>query len=65
MAYNAGRLKEAGLLFVKEASMCKFYASQVAGQAANLSIERLGAGSDGRKVLSQLQDWIDQKGTSK
>ena len=42
MTYNAARLKEAGLPFVKEASMCKFYASQVAEQAASLSIEWLG-----------------------
>ena len=59
VTYNADRLKEAGLPFVKEASMYKFYVSQVADQAAKLSIERLGEGSDGRNVLSQLQDWID------
>lgn len=42
MTYNAARLKEAGLPFVMEASMCKYFASQVAEQAASLSIEWLG-----------------------
>ena len=42
MTYNTARLKEAGLPFVKEASMVKYYASQVAEQAASLSIEWLG-----------------------
>ena len=42
MAYNACRLKEAGLPFVKEASMVKLFASQVAERAASKSIEWLG-----------------------
>lgn len=42
MMYNAARLKEAGLPFVKEASMVKYFSSQVAEQAASLSIEWLG-----------------------
>jgi alkylation response protein AidB-like acyl-CoA dehydrogenase len=42
MTYNTARLKEAGLPFVKEASMVKYFASQVAEQAASLSIEWLG-----------------------
>lgn len=42
MVYNACRLKEAGLPFVKEASMVKLYSSQVAEQAASWSIEALG-----------------------
>jgi alkylation response protein AidB-like acyl-CoA dehydrogenase len=42
MTYNACRLKEAGLPFVKEASMVKLYSSQVAERAASKCIEWLG-----------------------
>jgi alkylation response protein AidB-like acyl-CoA dehydrogenase len=37
MTYNACRMKENGLPFVKEASMVKLFASQVAEKAANQS----------------------------
>jgi short-chain 2-methylacyl-CoA dehydrogenase len=42
MVYNACRLKEAGLPFVKEASMVKLYSSQVAEKTASKTIEWLG-----------------------
>jgi short/branched chain acyl-CoA dehydrogenase len=42
MTYNACRMKENGLPFVKEASMVKLFASQVAEKAASKSIEWLG-----------------------
>lgn len=42
MTYNACRMKENGMNFVKEASMVKLYASQVAEKAASKSIEWLG-----------------------
>jgi alkylation response protein AidB-like acyl-CoA dehydrogenase len=42
ITYNACRLKEAGLPFVKEASMAKLFASQVAERTASKSIEWLG-----------------------
>lgn len=42
MTYNACRLKEAGLPFIKEASMVKLYSSQVAERAASKTIEFLG-----------------------
>lgn len=42
MLYNACRLKEAGLPFVKEASMVKYYAAQVAERTASKTIEWLG-----------------------
>lgn len=42
MTYNACRLKEAGLPFIKEASMVKLYSSQVAERAASKTIEWLG-----------------------
>jgi short-chain 2-methylacyl-CoA dehydrogenase len=42
LTYNACRLKENGLPFVKEASMAKWYASQVAEKTASKTIEWLG-----------------------
>jgi len=42
MLYNACRLKESGKDFVKEASMVKLYASQIAERTASKSIEWLG-----------------------
>jgi short-chain 2-methylacyl-CoA dehydrogenase len=42
MVYNACRLKEAGLPFVKEASMVKYFASKVAENTASKTIEWLG-----------------------
>ncbi|GAX22645.1 short/branched chain acyl-CoA dehydrogenase [Fistulifera solaris] len=42
MTYNACRLKEAGLPFVKEACMAKLYSSQVAEKTASKCIEWLG-----------------------
>mmetsp|Transcript_41182 Transcript_41182/g.63460 ORF Transcript_41182/g.63460 Transcript_41182/m.63460 type:complete len:442 (+) Transcript_41182:77-1402(+) len=42
MTYNACRLKEHGLPFVKEASMVKLYSSQVAEKTASKTIEWLG-----------------------
>ena len=42
MVYNACRLKEAGLPFVKEASMVKLYSSQVAEKVASKCIELAG-----------------------
>jgi short-chain 2-methylacyl-CoA dehydrogenase len=42
MVYNACRLKESGLPFVKEASMCKYFAANVAEQTASKTIEWLG-----------------------
>merc|ERR1712232_774193 len=42
MTYNACRLKESNLPFVKNASMVKLYSSQVAERAASKTIEWLG-----------------------
>jgi alkylation response protein AidB-like acyl-CoA dehydrogenase len=42
MMYNACRMKEHGLPFVKEASMVKLFSSQVAERAASKAIEWLG-----------------------
>ena len=40
--YNAARLKDAGLPFLKEAAMAKLYASQTAEKAASMAIEFCG-----------------------
>jgi len=42
MTYNAARLKDAGLPFVKEAAMAKYFCSQVAERVASEAIEVLG-----------------------
>jgi alkylation response protein AidB-like acyl-CoA dehydrogenase len=42
LVYNAARLKDAGLPFVKEAAMAKLNASEVAERSASLAIELLG-----------------------
>jgi butyryl-CoA dehydrogenase/short/branched chain acyl-CoA dehydrogenase len=42
MVYNAARLKDAGQDFLKEAAMCKYFASQVAERVASLSVEVFG-----------------------
>src|SRR5947207_9726991 len=40
--YNAARMKDAGMNFVKEAAMTKLFASQVAERVASLAIEIYG-----------------------
>jgi len=42
MVYNACRLKESGLPFVKEAAMAKLYSSQVSEKVASKCIELMG-----------------------
>jgi alkylation response protein AidB-like acyl-CoA dehydrogenase len=42
MVYNAARLKDAGLEFVKEAAMAKHFASKVAEEVASLAVELHG-----------------------
>jgi alkylation response protein AidB-like acyl-CoA dehydrogenase len=42
MVYNAARLKTAGLPFVKEAAMAKYYSSIVAERVASLAVEVFG-----------------------
>ena len=42
MVYNAARMKDAGMNFVKEAAMTKLFCSQVAERVASLSIEIYG-----------------------
>lgn len=42
LVYNAARLREAGLPYVKEAAMAKYHSSEVACYAANKAIEWMG-----------------------
>jgi alkylation response protein AidB-like acyl-CoA dehydrogenase len=42
MVYNAARLKDAKLDFLKEAAMCKYFASHVAERVASLAVEIFG-----------------------
>jgi butyryl-CoA dehydrogenase/short/branched chain acyl-CoA dehydrogenase len=42
LVYNAARLKDAKLDFLKEAAMCKYFTSQVAERVASLAVEVFG-----------------------
>ncbi len=42
LVYEAARLKDAGLPFVKQAAMAKLFASEVAERSASLAVELLG-----------------------
>jgi alkylation response protein AidB-like acyl-CoA dehydrogenase len=42
MVYNAARMKDTGMNFVKEAAMTKLYASQVAERVASMAVEIYG-----------------------
>ena len=42
LVYNAARLKDAKLEFLKEAAMCKYFASHVAERVASLAVEVFG-----------------------
>ena len=42
MVYNAARLKDRGEDFLKEAAMCKYFASHVAERVASLAVEVYG-----------------------
>jgi len=42
LVYNAARLKDAGQQFLKEAAMCKYFASHVAEKVASLAVEVYG-----------------------
>ena len=42
MVYNAARMKDAGMNFVKEAAMAKLFASQVAERVCSLAVEIYG-----------------------
>jgi alkylation response protein AidB-like acyl-CoA dehydrogenase len=53
MLYNACRLKEKGMPFIKEASMLKLYSSQIAERTASKAIEWLGGIGFTRDLLAE------------
>ncbi|MFI5113727.1 MAG: acyl-CoA dehydrogenase [Terriglobales bacterium] len=60
LVYNAARMKDAGLNFVKEAAMCKLFTSQVAERVASLAIEIYG-GYGFTKDYPVEKYWRDSK----
>lgn len=60
MVYNAARLKDAGMNFVKEAAMAKLFASQVAERVTSLAIEIYG-GYGFTKDYPVEKYWRDSK----
>ncbi|HXU16377.1 MAG TPA: acyl-CoA dehydrogenase [Terriglobales bacterium] len=60
MVYNAARMKDSGMSFVKEAAMAKLFASQVAERVASLAIEIYG-GYGFTKDYPVEKYWRDSK----
>jgi alkylation response protein AidB-like acyl-CoA dehydrogenase len=60
MVYNAARMKDAGLNFVKEAAMTKLFASQVAERVTSLAVEIYG-GYGFTKDYPVEKYWRDSK----
>jgi butyryl-CoA dehydrogenase/short/branched chain acyl-CoA dehydrogenase len=60
MVYNAARMKDAGMTFVKEAAMAKLFASQVAERVTSLAIEIYG-GAGFTKDYPVEKYWRDAK----
>ena len=60
MVYNAARMKDAGLNFVKEAAMAKLFCSQVAERVSSLAIEIYG-GYGFTKDYPVEKYWRDSK----
>ncbi len=60
MVYNAARMKDAGMNFVKEAAMTKLFCSQVAERVASLAVEIYG-GYGFTKDYPVEKYWRDSK----
>ncbi len=60
MVYNAARMKDAGMNFVKEAAMTKLFASQVAERVTSLAVEIYG-GYGFTKDYPVEKYWRDSK----
>ena len=60
MVYNAARLKDAGLPFVKEAAMAKLFSSQVAEKVTSICVEIFG-GNGYTKEYPVEKFWRDSK----
>ena len=49
LVYNAARLRDAGMPFLAEAAMAKYYSSEIAEKTASMAIEMFGGvGDDAR-----------------
>src|SRR3989440_5158383 len=62
MVYNAARMKDAGVPFVKEAAMTKLFCSQVAERVTSLAIEIYGGEGVTQKYPTQKEWRGPQKG---
>ncbi|HSA93041.1 MAG TPA: acyl-CoA dehydrogenase family protein, partial [Terriglobales bacterium] len=60
MVYNAARMKDAGMSFVKEAAMTKLFASQVAERVTSMAVEIYG-GYGFTKDYPVEKYWRDSK----
>jgi butyryl-CoA dehydrogenase/short/branched chain acyl-CoA dehydrogenase len=60
MVYNAARMKDAGMIFVKEAAMTKLFCSQVAERVTSLAVETYG-GYGFTKDYPVEKYWRDSK----
>lgn len=60
MVYNAARLKDAGMPFVREAAMAKLFSSQVCERVTSLAIEILGGNGYTREYPVE-KFWRDSK----
>jgi len=60
MVYNAARMKDAGIPFVKEAAMAKLFSSQVAERVTSLAVEIYG-GYGFTKDYPVEKYWRDSK----
>src|SRR5437867_7202530 len=58
MVYNAARMKDVGLSFVKEAAMAKLYSSRAAERIASKAIELYGGDRHGKKYSGEKY-WRD------
>ena len=60
MVYNAARLKDAGMPFVKEAAMAKLFSSQVCEKVTSISVEIFGGNGYTREYPVE-KFWRDSK----
>jgi butyryl-CoA dehydrogenase/short/branched chain acyl-CoA dehydrogenase len=60
MVYNAARIKDAGLPFVKEAAMAKLFSSQVCEKVTSISVEIFGGNGYTREYPVE-KFWRDSK----
>ena len=67
LVYNAARLRDARRPFLREAAMCKLFASEAAERVTSLAVQLHGGngytqGLPGREAVSRRQDRPDLRG---